>query len=206
MQRKFHESQAAVFDMMRDMPRELLLVLRNQNYVRYLDRELGRCVGCATARCPPSPLGRSPVNRYVTTARVAVRGLSFRPSPPLPLDNVDAALIADLAAARPTGLGAVRRRVWFEVCLGFFALVRRRSRVGRETQAPCAASTTGAWRRASKSCVALVSPNAQRRSSSFMTTAWNRNEANSQTQNKWMTFNWRILNRSRRCRQQRRRR
>ena len=42
---------------MKTMPRELLLVLRSQNYMRYLDVATG-----------------SPVNRCLTMARVAVRG------------------------------------------------------------------------------------------------------------------------------------
>jgi len=44
---------------MKTMPRELLLVLRSQNYMRYLDVATG-----------------SPVNRCLTMARVAVRGAS----------------------------------------------------------------------------------------------------------------------------------
>lgn len=77
MARKFKDEQGKVYQLMKAMPRELLLILRNQNYIRYLDRELG-----------------SPVNRYTTMARVAVQGLSFHPSPALPPGNAAAAQLA----------------------------------------------------------------------------------------------------------------
>jgi aarF domain-containing kinase len=103
--RRFREEQDKVFGMMKAMPRELLLVLRNQNYIRYLDKELG-----------------SPVNRYVTMARVAVQGLSYEPSPPLPIGDADASRLA-LQERPRTFVARLQRTLGFEVALlafGFY--------------------------------------------------------------------------------------
>lgn len=101
---KFQSQRGKIYELMKAMPRELLLVLRTQNYIRYLDKELG-----------------SPVNRYVTMARIAVQGLSFQPEPPLPPGDPAAAQLA--IARRPTTLlGRWRRRAQFEFALIGFGL------------------------------------------------------------------------------------
>lgn len=50
-----------LLQMSKDMPRELLLVMRNQNYLRSLNAELG-----------------APVNRFRIMARSAVRGIYYQ--------------------------------------------------------------------------------------------------------------------------------
>jgi len=59
-QQKINEMMA----LMKQMPRELLLVLRNQNYMRALNKELGE-----------------PVNRFMIMARAAVKGVSYNAHP-----------------------------------------------------------------------------------------------------------------------------
>eukprot|EP00808_Paulinella_micropora_P010219 g54933.t1 len=53
------KARKAFFEVMKEMPEELLLVFRNQNYLRGLNKMLGQ-----------------PVNRFTSFARTAVRGIS----------------------------------------------------------------------------------------------------------------------------------
>eukprot|EP00457_Paulinella_chromatophora_P002922 gb/GEZN01002927.1/.p1 GENE.gb/GEZN01002927.1/~~gb/GEZN01002927.1/.p1 ORF type:complete len:658 (+),score=83.53 gb/GEZN01002927.1/:99-1976(+) len=55
------QARKAFFEVMKDMPAEFLLVFRNQNYLRGLNKTLG---------CP--------VNRFTSFARTAVKGISRR--------------------------------------------------------------------------------------------------------------------------------
>lgn len=59
---EFQAKIKVMMTLMRQMPRELLLVFRNQNYLRALNKELG-----------------DPVNRFTIMARVAVKGISHVP-------------------------------------------------------------------------------------------------------------------------------
>jgi hypothetical protein len=77
----------------------LLSVTGSQTYIRYLDKELG-----------------SPVNRYTTMARVAVRGLSYRPDPPLPSPGSEVDVAAQVrvwrACACARDRARSRRLIW----------------------------------------------------------------------------------------------
>ena len=57
MQEKFQEANRRSINVMREMPREFLLILRNNNLLRSINRELG-----------------GPVNRLALFSRQAIRG------------------------------------------------------------------------------------------------------------------------------------
>ncbi|KAL6043906.1 putative aarF domain-containing protein kinase 5, variant 2 [Balamuthia mandrillaris] len=104
MQRAMFQQVTEVFQMMKQMPRELLLVMRNQNYLRALNKELGE-----------------PVNRFAIMARTAVQGIHHR-NPIVTVEKVQGeeklvSKVADELPVRSNRMSALASTLRFELNL-----------------------------------------------------------------------------------------
>jgi hypothetical protein len=87
MRKRAHQQQHEWMDMFQTMPRELLLIMRNQNYARALTTELGE-----------------PVNRFRIMARSALRAVESDTAGDNPVEAEGAGTSADTAFANSTGV------------------------------------------------------------------------------------------------------
>lgn len=114
MRLRYQSKVKDIFLLMKRMPRELLLVLRNQNYLRALNKECGE-----------------PVNRFVLMARTAVKGIACKDCADMAhhqtivspkIENIEHLMVQPAASATrlEEKVRAWKNVVQFEVYLQFY--------------------------------------------------------------------------------------